>query len=259
MHRNHSTVPGATRAPETYCRDPDSPYHERFADYVARELGVAPENIVVIRNWTHLPPSPPIDREAARKARGWAPGDTMVLHAGNMGAKQGLDNVVDAARLADAQLAPVRFVLLGDGGERDRLRELAGGIERIEFIDPLGTEEFRAALAAADVLLVNEKPGVAEMAVPSKLTSYFDAGRPVVAAINVAGITASELAAADAGIVVPAGEPDQLIDAVLRLRADPALAAQFGAAGRRYRETVLDQDAATARWAALIEDLAGPR
>ena len=37
----------------------------------------------------------------------------IALHAGNMGVKQGLENVVEAARQADATRSPVRFVLLG--------------------------------------------------------------------------------------------------------------------------------------------------
>jgi len=229
--------------------------HERFADYVVRELGVAPDRVVVIRNWTHLPLTVPATGSASRDAFGWRAGDTVVLHAGNMGVKQGLEHVVAAAREADRREAPVRFVLLGGGGEHDRLVESARGIERIEFLDPLPDDRFRGALAAADLLLVNEKPGVAAMSVPSKLTSYFDAGRPVIAATDPTGITAAELAASGGGIVVPAGESGSLIDAVLALRADPQRAAALGAAGRRYRETVLDQDAAIDQWEAMLHGL----
>jgi hypothetical protein len=43
---------------------------------------------------------------------GWPPDETIVRHAGAMGTKQGLENVVDAAALADEQNRPIRFVLL---------------------------------------------------------------------------------------------------------------------------------------------------
>ena len=231
--------------------------HQRFADYVTAELGVQAERVTVIRNWTHLPPSDPLDAVSARAALGWPAGITLAVHTGNMGVKQGLENIVDAARLADERGEPVLFLLVGGGGERAGLEARGSGVQRLRFIDPLGDDDYRRALAAADVLLVNEKPGVAAMAMPSKLTSYFDASRPVVAATDPDGIAASEVQAASAGIVVSAGSPAALLDAVLALRADPERAARLGAAGRRYRETVLDQSVAIERWAAVIAEVAG--
>ncbi len=127
------------------------------------------------------------------------------------------------------------------------------------FIDPLDDNDFRLALAAADVLIVNEKQGVASMAVPSKLTSYFAAGRPVVAATDPTGITASEVAAAGAGVVVPAGDPESLLGAIAEIRNDADAATRFGLSGRNYRETVLDEGAAIQHWADLIEERSLPR
>lgn len=226
--------------------------HRCFADYVKQEFGVQATRINVVPNWTHLPPSEPVDRAAARKALNWPPQVALAVHTGNMGAKQGLENLVDAARVADETGAAVHFMLVGDGGERLSLEEHARGVSRITFVDPLGEKEFRSALAAADVLIVNEKPGVSAMAVPSKLTSYFDAGRPVVAATDASGTTASEIAAAGAGLVVPAGEPRALLDAIIKLNADAEASAQFGQSGRRYREEVLDEEFAIERWTGVI-------
>jgi glycosyltransferase involved in cell wall biosynthesis len=229
--------------------------HERFADYVIHELGVQASQVTVIRNWTHLPPSVPIESSSAKDTLNWPKDVTLAVHTGNMGAKQGLENILDAARLADEQDAPVHFILIGDGGEKRGLVAKARGITKISFADPLDDTAYRAALAAADVLLVNEKPGVAAMAVPSKLTSYFDAGRPVVAATDLGGITASEIEMSEAGLVVPAGDPGTLLEAVLAIRADAEASSRFGRNGRRYRESVLDQGAAIQRWAGLLTQL----
>ena len=230
--------------------------HQRFADFLSEELGVDPSRIVVVRNWTHLPKSEPVDATAARASLGWPEGVALAVHTGNMGAKQGLETIIDAARFADERDAPVHFLLVGDGGERAKLKELARGVSRLTFVDPLGDAEYRLALGAADVLIVNEKPGVAAMAVPSKLTSYFDAGRPVVASTDLGGITASEVLAAEAGVVVPAGAPDELVDAVLNVTADSDAAQRFGLNGRRYRESVLDEEAAIEQWSRLLDEVA---
>ncbi|QTX05425.1 glycosyltransferase [Agromyces archimandritae] len=231
--------------------------HDRFADAVVAMHRVPRERVAVIRNWAHLAERPGVDAAAARARLGWPAGERVVLHAGNMGAKQGLENVVEAARLADAADAPVRFVLLGDGNRRAELERAAHGIHRLEFRDPLPDVEFRAALAAADVLLVNELPSLTESAVPSKLTSYFASGRPVIAAVSPAGTTAAELQAAGAGVRVDAGSPAELLGAVLAL--DPETAARHGEAGRAYAARALGRDAALAGFRELLQATARPR
>ncbi|MEX0152216.1 glycosyltransferase family 4 protein [Microbacterium sp. LMI1-1-1.1] len=225
--------------------------HDRFKTRVVEDFGVDPSRVEVIRNWTHLPKAGPIDRAVARERRGWGT-ETVVLHAGNMGVKQGLDNVLDAAQLAADAGENIRFVLLGNGAERDRLLEASRSIPTVEFIAPLPDDEFAEAMAAADVLLVNEKVGVSEMAVPSKLTSYFSTGRPVLAATDIRGITADEIRAAEGGVVVEAGRPEQLLAAALSLGKEPERAEALGANGKKYRETVLDETFAIDRFATLL-------
>lgn len=229
--------------------------HSQFGRFLTEELGIPESKIVTLRNWTHISPSAAIDSVSARADLGWNFDGTLAVHTGNMGIKQGLDNVVDAARIADATNAPVHFVLVGDGSEKRKLEDYARGISRLTFVDPLDDEKYALALRAADVLLVNEKPGVSAMAMPSKLTAYFDAQRPIVAATDCGGIAASEIRAADAGLIVSAGNPIALLGAVLTLRADPAAAMRYGANGRHHREAVLDQDVAIDQWRHLISEL----
>jgi glycosyltransferase involved in cell wall biosynthesis len=233
--------------------------HPRFADYLVETLGVERDRIVVIRNWTHLKPTPVLSHGDARATLGWPTDVALAVHTGNMGAKQGLENVVEAARLADQRESPIKFILVGDGGEREALERLADRVKRIEFVDPLDDADYRSALAAADCLVVNELPGVAAMAVPSKLTSYLDAARPVVAATDANGITASEVEQASAGVVVPAGDPEALLTAALELASDRERSAAYGAAGRRFRTEVLDADAAIDAFERVIETVDAER
>ncbi|GER21695.1 glycosyltransferase WbuB [Zafaria cholistanensis] len=229
--------------------------HERFRAYVVNELGVPGDRVRVIRNWTHISVPDNVDRAAARSQFGWALQDTIALHAGNMGVKQNLENVIDAARLAELQGSSVRFVLLGHGNQRPALEKYAAGVKNITFMDPLPDELFTQALQAADVLIVNEMPGVKEMSVPSKLTSYFATGRPVVAATEPDSATADEIRASGAGIQVNSGRPQSLLNAVEELVANPELAASCGAAGVPYVRSVLDEGRAVDAYQAWLSNL----
>ncbi|MGW0036388.1 glycosyltransferase family 4 protein [Gordonia sp. NPDC003376] len=223
------------------------------------DMGVAGERVSVIRNWSHLEQREPLSAAQiaeVRQRHGWSPDEHVVLHTGNMGLKQGLENVVEAARRADVRKLPLRFVLVGDGNRRADLESAAAGVERVQFIRPLDDSDFRDVLAAADVLLVNELPGVSNMAVPSKLTSYFTAGRPILAAVGADGLTAGEVARANAGVVIEPGDSDLLAVEALELARNPDLCAEFASKGPQYASAILGQDAAIAAYGRWCETLA---
>lgn len=233
--------------------------HDRFKRYIVHQLGVPAERVEVIRNWTHLPPSPTTGVDEFRSRYGWREGDLIVLHAGNMGKKQGLENVVAAARLAESRGSAVRFVLMGDGNQRRHLEGLALGVSSLTFLDPLPAIDFRLALSAANILLVNELPGVKDMSVPSKLTSYFNAGVPVVAATDPGSVTALELETSGAGIRVDASDPLALLKAVETVACNPGVATQMTDNALRYRRETLSEPAALAKYDDFIIRLASSR
>ncbi|WP_104138149.1 glycosyltransferase [Arthrobacter sp. ZGTC131] len=233
--------------------------HDRFARYVVGTLRVSQDKVRVIRNWTHLPPSPSSGRAEMREKLGWSETDIVVLHAGNMGKKQGLENVIDAARVSASRDSRVRFVLMGDGNQRRQLETTAYGVSRLNFVDPLPGEDFQLALASADILLVNELPGVQEMAVPSKLTSYFNAGRPVIAATDEQSVTASELSASGGGVRVDPADPVALVEAAEALGENPLKRAELGKLGLLYRHETLAEAAAIGHYDDFITSLAPSR
>lgn len=230
--------------------------HERFRRYVGTVLGVPRDKVEVVRNWSHLTLPQVEDRSSSRERLGWRVDETIVLHAGNMGYKQGLENVVHAARLAERSGERVRFVLLGHGNQRTAIESHASGVTTIQFIDPLPDKAFEEALLSADILLVNERVGVAEMSVPSKLTTYFSTGLPVLAASDPAGITAEEIEVSKGALRVPPGDPAALLQAILRLRRDGKLSASLGDAGRRFREEALGEKAAIDKYDSLLRRIA---
>lgn len=232
--------------------------HDRFRRFLVDELKVDAGQVAVVRNWSHLisDPADTQTRTETRSRLGWDSDETIVLHAGNMGAKQGLENVVAASELAAARGSRVRFVLLGDGHRRRDLQQM-GSNPRLQFLDPVPDAEFAATLASADVLLVNELPGLTEMSVPSKLTSYFATGLPVLGAVDATSITAEELVAAGAHPPVPAGDPEALLDAAESLGRDQERRREFGSAGRRFCVEELAEDRAVAGFREVLRSVTG--
>lgn len=222
--------------------------HESFTDRVAA-LGVPAARVRTVPNWSHIA-EPARPRAQTRARLGWAADETVVLHSGNMGLKQGLEVLVAAARRAPR----LRIVLMGDGSQRARLGALAAPLPHVEILPPAAEADFPDVLAAADVLAVTQRASVLDMSVPSKLTSYFAAGRPVVASVAGSGGTAEELRRSGAGLLVPPEDPPALAAALHELAADPDRAAALGTAGRAYAAGHLGRAAGLARVTALLDE-----
>ncbi|MEU0375264.1 glycosyltransferase [Streptomyces sp. NPDC006283] len=225
--------------------------HETFVERV-RAMGVDSGRIRLVSNWSHIR-APSVPRALTRERLGWDPEQTVVLHSGNMGLKQGLEVLVEAARRDPA----ARIVLMGGGNQREHLARMAKGLPNLEFLPPVSDANFPDVLAAADVLAVTQRASILDMSVPSKLTSYFAAGRPVVASVAAGGGTAREVLRSGAGMLVEPENPDLFLSAVHRLARDPGMADELGAAGPRYVAAHLGREAGLARIDALIDEAMG--
>jgi glycosyltransferase involved in cell wall biosynthesis len=212
--------------------------------------GIAPGRITDLRNWVQRD-EPDLERAAARARLGWGR-EFVCLHAGNMGQKQGLDSVIRAAeRVADGG---VRVVFAGDGNDRARLQRVARGAVCFEDVQPPG--RYEAMLAAADVLLLSQRPSVRSMSLASRLTAYFAAGRPVLAAVAPGSETAAEVRRSGAGRLVAPDDPEALARAILALRHAPEHErAALGAAGAAYAQRALHPDAVLPAWSAFVDGL----
>jgi len=226
---------------------------ETFRNYLA-DGGVRPEAIWRLRNWTHRV-EPDEARRRTRERHGWSDDVFVCLHGGNMGQKQGLDNLLDAAALINGN---VRIALVGDGNDRERLEGQARerGLTNVDFIGMQVPGQWEAILEAADLLIVNQRASLTDMSLPSKLTSYFAAGRPVVTAASKESETADEMDAAGAGIVVAPEDPAAMRDAIYALKDEPERAGRCATSAKAYAESTLSSAAALAEYDRFIGCLA---
>ena len=210
------------------------------------DRGIAEEKIFVVPDWADVETVRPLPRENEfRNHNHLADSDFLALHAGNMGLKQGLHTVVEAARLAEIADSGngATWMLVGDGEERQRLQQIATeyGTTVLRFL-PLQPESiFPHMLAAADVLLMLQRTNVTDMVIPSKLLTYMASGRPIVASVNHASETANRIREADCGLIVPPEDASALLNAVEHLRAAPEEAQRLGRNGRVYVEAAFSK------------------
>lgn len=220
-----------------------------------RRLGVT-SRIEIIRNWTRTKEDfndTTISAEYLKRTAGW-PKRTIVLHTGNMGQKQGLDELSPAIQTIAQEEPGIHFVFVGDGNRKGALVSVTSGLPNVTISPSLPDAEFALALRSADVLLVHESAAVRDMSLPSKLTSYFASGKPVVAVVHDEGATAEELRTSGGGLIVKQGDAEALLAAIRIAVDDHDTRDRIVARAREHRTRAFDQTTNLARLSSLIDE-----
>jgi colanic acid biosynthesis glycosyl transferase WcaI len=185
--------------------------------------------------------------------------DFVVLYSGSMGLKQGLANVVKAARLLKARCPVVKWVLVGDGELKPVLCELIARYnlgEQIRLLPFQSKADMSTMFSSADVLLLNQLSSVKDTVMPSKLLTYMTSGRGVLAAVSPSSQAAKLLNEAQGGLLVKPEDPGALAHAVMQLQAASHSLVEMGRRNRKYAEENFDQRMVVAAQEAFLLEIA---
>ena len=150
-----------------------------------------------------------------------------VATVANLRREKGHDVLLEAAAIVVRQFPDARFDIVGAGPELAALRARAEALGLGAVVSFLGhSEDVPARLAAADLFVL---PSRSE-AFPNALLEAMAIGLPAIAS-SVGGIP-EVIGHQRSGMLVPPDDPVALACEISRLMADPARAAQIGAAAR---------------------------
>ena len=208
------------------------------------ERGVPGDRIWLTPNWANLEliePGP--SDNVFRRQLQVGTDRVLVMYAGNVGVKQGLEVVLDTAdRLRNE--SRVHFALIGSGAASGLLEAKAKqlNLPNLTMLPVQPREKLATMLGAADVHLVVQKRAAADLVMPSKLTNILAAGRPAIATADAGTALEHVLSAYDAGLVCEPDDPDALGHAIQTLLDRPDRRRQMGYNARRYATEQLNQD-----------------
>ncbi|PWR05692.1 glycosyltransferase WbuB [Micromonospora acroterricola] len=218
--------------------------------------GADPARVQVVLNWTDerifhpATPSP-----AARQLVG-GDGRCVVMHAGTIGARQGLETAVRAAAALDRTMD---LVLVGSGADERRVRGLAAelGADNVRFVERRSPVDMPELYAAADYQLVmlRDLPELHGM-VPGKLQAALSCAAPVVA--SAGGDTADLVERTRAGLSCPPEDWAALADRFwLAATIPPPSRVEMGRRGREAYLREMSLPAGVDRIERLLLEVAG--
>jgi colanic acid biosynthesis glycosyl transferase WcaI len=229
----------------------------RMAERLAQK-GVAGERRVLFPNWADCEAIRPLPAPAAAlaEALGIPAGRQIALYSGNLGEKQGVELLVEAARRLGAR-RNLLFLIVGEGAARARLEAAAQGLGNVIFRPLVEAERLNELLNLAVVHLLAQRADAADLVLPSKLSGMLASGRPIVA--TAAPGTGVAQAVEGAGLVVPPGDAAAFAAAIARLLDEPALASALGRRGRERALAEWDREAVLLAFERALAALAAPR
>jgi lipopolysaccharide/colanic/teichoic acid biosynthesis glycosyltransferase len=203
------------------------------------EKGIPPSKVDVIYNWPNEVEAQP--RGESDLTPFALEGRFNIVYAGNIGAAQGLETVLHAAKIVERVAPSVQFVLVGEGIEVERLRAVAAklGTQSVRIMPRVPPSQIGDLLAAADVLLVHLKDTpLFRITIPAKTQFYLAMGKPIL--MGVRGDAADLIEQSGAGILVKPEDAKALAAGALELAAQSKTElADMGARGRAFYEREL--------------------
>ncbi|GEM_PF-5493590 len=202
-------------------------------DLYLKNYGVPPERIV----WLPLG----IDFETLEKISAKSnkeDGNFVVACTARFGPASNLLEILQAAKiLQDQGHHRIKFVLIGDGPEREKLEEFVqeNHLTHVEFPGMIPKEQIRKNLVDADACIAGlpDIPNYRKYGtIPTKLLDYLTSGRPT---IFITSIQESLVDKAQAGAVVHPNQPGVLAESILKLsRLSSEERARLGENGMEY-------------------------
>lgn len=172
------------------------------------------------------------------------PAGFRIIFSGNIGIAQGIETILEAAKLLREHLE-IKWIFLGDGSKRSWLQQEIKRNELSDSVYWLGqypVETMPRFFACADAMLVVlKKNPVSSLTIPGKIQSYLACGKPIIAALD--GEARQLIEEAEAGLTTHSGDPQSLAHIVMDMyKLSASSRMQMGINGRKYFDKFFQRD-----------------
>ena len=219
--------------------------------------GVSPEKVLTIRSGVDLRE---IDAFRSRNSSGrfsdldaaFPPGCLNVLTVSRLMDRKGIDRVIEAMPAIVRRVPGTRYVVVGDGGDRERVHGLASRSpvrSSITFLGPLTGDRKFECYSRCDVFALPAREDGFGIVVPE--ANAF--GKPVVGGRS--GGMPEAITHEENGLLVDPDSADEIADAIARLLETPAEAHRLGSNGRRRVENEFTWEAGAAALLSIVRDV----
>lgn len=178
-----------------------------------------------------------------------------VIHFGSMGKANGLEYIIEAARvLHEKGDDSIRFIFMGDGSTQPKIKKLAEdyGLNSVSFLGNHPMAVVSEVVNCCDLSITTFLPlPILKTNSPNKLFDSLSAGKPI--AVNSSGWTKDMVENEDCGFYVDAERPEELAEKLLEIKDDKVLLERWGKNSRRLSLEVFDKEILSGKVVDVLE------
>jgi len=211
----------------------------------SRSKGVLSERSLLFENWVDTTQIRILGNEGSLRREWRIPKETkVVLYSGNMGRKQGLEAIPKIAKELVQKRPDILFLLVGDGVVRREIKReiLVEKLDNVRLMPLQPIEKLSSLLATADVHLVLQHRGAADLVMPSKLGPIFAAGGASLVTADPGTELFKVVHENELGMIVPPENTDAILRGILLLLDSPELRRDYQKRARIYAESKLGKE-----------------
>ncbi|MGI8437849.1 MAG: WcaI family glycosyltransferase [Chthoniobacterales bacterium] len=200
-----------------------------------RRKGVPEEKLIYFPNAISLTSDTAAPARGEFRRNNGLPAEAfLAVYAGNLGVKQGLDVLIEAAQLVRDRR--VHILICGDGAQREGLKEQVRqlGLPNVTMLPLQEGVNYTSLLNDADVCFITQQSGSGNSFFPSKLLGLLAQSKPVITVADPESELAEAAVEGRFGVNIAPGQPQAVAELLDQLAGDPARLRAFGAAGNIY-------------------------
>lgn len=222
--------------------------------------GCARGKVFVAHNWSYLDELVSINwsENDFVKAYNLEKGVFRVVYAGNIGAMQNVEMIIDAATIL-SERSDVRFAIIGDGINKKRITEMVKerSLRNVDLY-PYQTNDMATHIyALADINIIPLRKGAIYTALPSKTAVCLACGKPIIACVDKESDFANTLHEYGAAEVVAPDDAEELAQAIVKIKDDTDSHKKMGVAAVKCFEECFRKGGNVSVYSKVIEVVTG--
>ena len=206
-----------------------------FKEHLVRQWRIPADKIAVVENGVETDLFSPGKTDGDLRQELGIVGRFVICYIGTMGLAHGLDTLITAAKQLQSRRPEALFLLVGEGADKERIRELARAekLENLCFVDQQPRERIPAFINSSDVCLVLlKKTELFKTVIPTKMLEFLSCAKPVI--LGVEGQAKHLLESAQGGVAIEPENSAALVAAIEELVVNPPRGIEMGQHARAY-------------------------
>ncbi len=219
------------------------------------DWGVNSDRISVIENWANITEMPVVAKQNSFSVKYGLTDTFNLVYTGTLGMKQNPDLLLELAEIYRSRIN-VRFVVVATGSGVRYVKE-QGEKRRLDNLLVLPLQPFSElpnVLGCGDMLMSMLDSDASIYCVPSKVLTYYCAGRPSLQIMSKDNLAAQITLRNELGFVVEPGDLKSLIDVIDSAIQNSPILTEYGLRARAYAEEHFDLDKVAQQFLPIIRN-----